>query len=256
MIAPVCPFVWHDLITTDTKASKAFYAKVLGWTMQDFPGGNEYTVVSVGSTGVGGIMPMPQQALNRGAPAFWQGYISVPDVDAWALRIKAKGGALIEPPKDIPNIGQFALVADLYGAVFIIFKPSGEGTPSLSLRTPGTVGWNELHSGDGVAAFEWYSELFGWAKERDMDMGPMGIYRLFSTGGQDAVGGIMTKMADASAAFWAYYFNVDAIDSAIERVKTFGGKVLNGPMEVPGPMFTANCQDPQGARFSLVAPKR
>ena len=33
-------------------------------------------------------------------------------------------------------------------------------------------------------------------------------------------------------------------------------EILNGPMEVPGPMWIANCMDPQGAAFSLVAPKR
>ena len=56
--------------------------------------------------------------------------------------------------------------------------------------------------------------------------------------------------------FWAYYFNVDALDAAIERVLGAGGKVMNGPMEVPGPMFIANCQDPQGTWFSMVAPQR
>jgi predicted enzyme related to lactoylglutathione lyase len=89
-----------------------------------------------------------------------------------------------------------------------------------------------------------------------MDMGPMGVYRLFSTGGADAAGGMMNKMAEAPSPFWAYYFNVDALDAAMERVKGAGGKVMNGPMEVPGPMFIANCQDPQGAWFSMVAARR
>lgn len=257
MTAPICPFVWHDLITTDTAAAKVFYAQVLGWSMQAFPGENEYTVVSAGSVGVGGIMPIPAQACERGAPACWQGYISVPDVDAYAARIQAKGGATVQAPQDIPNVGRFAVVADLHGAVFTLFKANGEAAASSpSQRVSGTVGWNELHAGNGLAAFDWYAELFGWSQVRDVDMGPVGVYRLFSTGGSDAVGGIMTKMPEAPVPFWAYYFNVDALDTAIDRVHTAGGKVLHGPIEVPGPMFIANCQDPQGAWFSMVASQR
>jgi predicted enzyme related to lactoylglutathione lyase len=79
---------------------------------------------------------------------------------------------------------------------------------------------------------------------------------LFSTGGPDAAGGMMTKMPEVPGPFWAYYVKVEALDAAIERVLGAGGKVLNGPMEVPGPMFIANCQDPQGAWFSMVAAQR
>lgn len=257
MSTSVCPFVWHDLITTDMAAAKTFYAQVFGWIMQAFPGENEYTVLTAGSTGVGGIMPIPAEASARGAPACWQGYIAVPDVDVWAARVQAKGGSIIQAPQDIPTVGRFAVAADLHGAVFILFKPSGEAAAlKPTPQAPGTVGWNELHAGNGLAAFDWYAELFGWSQVRDMDMGPMGVYRLFSTGGPDAAGGMMTKMPEVSGPFWAFYFNVDALDAAIERVRTGGGKVLNGPMEVPGPMYVANCQDPQGAWFSMVAPRR
>jgi len=257
MTQPACPFVWHDLMTTDTAAAKAFYARVFGWTMQAFPGQANYTVVTAGTVGVGGIMPIPEQARERGAPPSWQGYVAVPDVDAWAVRIQAKGGKIIQAAQDIPEVGRFAVVADVHAAVFIIFKanrepPMANPTP----RAPGTVGWNELHAADGLAAFDWYADVFGWSQVSDIDMGPMGVYRLFATGAADAAGGMMTKMPEAPVPFWTYYFNVDALDPAMERVTQGGGAVRNGPMEVPGPMFVANCQDPQGAWFSMVALRR
>jgi predicted enzyme related to lactoylglutathione lyase len=56
--------------------------------------------------------------------------------------------------------------------------------------------------------------------------------------------------------FWLYYFNVPAIDAALARVSAGGGKVLNGPMEVPGGSWVAQCMDPQGAMFALTAAKR
>lgn len=66
----------------------------------------------------------------------------------------------------------------------------------------------------------------------------------------------MAMPPDLPTPFWAYYFNVDSIDDAIERTTRAGGKVMNGPHEAPGPMFIANGQDPQGAWFSMVAPRR
>ena len=250
------PFVWHDLMTTDVHAAKAFYAEVIGWSMQAFPGSNDYTVVSAGPAGVGGIMPMPPEVLERGVPPCWQGYIGVDDVDACAAKIAAAGGAVIQPPNDIPTVGRFAVVADPQGAVFIVFKPaSSEGGAVAPPGTPGLVGWNELHAADGLAAFDWYAHMFGWTKSHDMDMGPVGIYRIFATGAEP-VGGMMSKMPEVPMPCWAFYFNVDAIDAAIARTVAAGGKLMHGPQEVPGPMYTANCQDPQGAWFAMVAPKR
>jgi uncharacterized protein len=250
------PFVWHDLMTTDVAAAKAFYAHVIGWNMQDFPGGNDYTVLSAGTVGMGGIMALPADVTARGVPPHWQGYIGVDDVDAYAERVQATGGTVHHAPTDIPGVGRFAVAADPQGAVFILFKPgSTEAMPTTSPGTPGLVGWNELHAADGLKAFDWYAGLFGWTVSQDMDMGPMGVYRLFATGGEP-VGGMMTKMPQMPVPCWIYYFNVDGLDAAVERTVQRGGKLLHGPQEVPGPMVIANCQDPQGAMFSMVSVRR
>jgi predicted enzyme related to lactoylglutathione lyase len=41
----------------------------------------------------------------------------------------------------------------------------------------------------------------------------------------------------------------------MKRVEAGGGKVVNGPMQVPGGSWIINVQDPQGAMFSLVSNK-
>ena len=46
---------------------------------------------------------------------------------------------------------------------------------------------------------------------------------------------------------------VDSIKAAIERVNAGGGKVLNGPTQVPGGGWIIQGQDPLGAMFSLVS---
>jgi predicted enzyme related to lactoylglutathione lyase len=85
----------------------------------------------------------------------------------------------------------------------------------------------------------------------------MGIYQLFALGaGGPAIGGMWNKPAAIPATFWLYYFNVEAIDAAVERVKAAGGKIVNGPMEVPGGSFIVQGEDPQGAMFALTAPRR
>jgi predicted enzyme related to lactoylglutathione lyase len=52
------------------------------------------------------------------------------------------------------------------------------------------------------------------------------------------------------------YFKVDDADQRAERVKQLGGKVLNGPMEVPGGDRIAQCVDPQGAMFGIHSSKK
>jgi predicted enzyme related to lactoylglutathione lyase len=66
------------------------------------------------------------------------------------------------------------------------------------------------------------------------------------------LGGMMNKPPMVPVAYWNYYFNVGNIDEAGERVKSAGGQIMNGPMEVPGGDFIITGLDPQGAVFSLV----
>ena len=42
------------------------------------------------------------------------------------------------------------------------------------------------------------------------------------------------------------------IDVATDKVRSGGGTVLNGPMEVPGGAWIIQATDPQGAMFALV----
>ena len=43
-------FVWHELMTTDARAAKTFYGKVVGWGAQDMPmPGMTYTMWMAGA---------------------------------------------------------------------------------------------------------------------------------------------------------------------------------------------------------------
>jgi hypothetical protein len=90
-----------------------------------------------------------------------------------------------------------------------------------------------------------------------MDMGPMGIYRIFDEGDHKQMGdgGMMTKASHIPVSSWKFYFNVDSINAAIERVKSGRGTIIIGPMQAPGGSWIIQAQDPQGAMFSLVSSK-
>jgi predicted enzyme related to lactoylglutathione lyase len=47
------------------------------------------------------------------------------------------------------------------------------------------------------------------------------------------------------------YFRVPDVHAAAERVKANGGKIVTGPMEVPGGDWIVQAMDPQGAMFAL-----
>jgi uncharacterized protein len=244
-------FVWYELMTTDTAAAKAFYAKVVGWGTRGAPApGPAYTWFTAGGALVAGLTGLPEDGRKMGVTPLWIGYVSVNDVDAIAARIKHLGGVLHVPPTDIPHISRFSVVADPQKAMLALVKWRTPGEQqSVEPGKPGHVGWHELLAADGQKAFAFYGELFDWHKA-DADIGPMGTYQMFSAGGQ-TIGAMCTKPRTDPVPFWLYYFNVDNINAATERVMAGGGQVVDGPHDVPGGAWIARCTDPQGAMFAL-----
>ncbi len=249
-------FFWYDLITTDTKAAAKFYGAVVGWQTQDSgTPGHDYTLFTVDGVGRLGLMSPPKDMPKM--PPVWMGYIAVDDVDKAAAQIKTLGGALGREPVEVPNVIKFAPVSDPQGVGFLIAKGLvHDAMPKVAPGTPGMIGWHELFAADGTTALDFYEKMFGWTKSESFDMGAMGIYQLFKTGGELDAGGCMTKPQDMPAPpHWAYYINVPAIRDAATRVTDNGGKILMGPHQVPGELWIVQCMDPQGAAFNLLAPK-
>jgi predicted enzyme related to lactoylglutathione lyase len=246
-------FFWYELMTSDPEAARKFYGDVVGWGVQD--GTDGYRLFTTEGRGVAGLMELPEHVREGGGQPCWMGYISVDDVDEAVEEIEEEEGEVHRAPFEIPGIIRLAVVADPQGAVFVVAKGLIEAPPESAPGTPGTVGWHELYAEDAEEAFAFYESLFGWTKTDTMDMGPSGVYRMFAMGGP-TVGGMMDKPEQVPVACWLFYFNVPALDAAIERLKAGGGQVIVGPIEVPGGLWIVQGTDPQGAHFALVAPKR
>ena len=245
-------FVWSELLTTDPAAAESFYKKVVGWTSKPFGPDGSYTVLNNSSaSGVGGIMKLPDQAKQMGAPPHWMMYIGTPDVDGMAMRIAQMGGKVHKQPADLPTVGRFAVVQDPYGASFAIFTPKpAPGSPPMKKGPIGDFSWFELYTPNPEGAWKFYSTLFGWEKTSAMDMGEMGVYQMFGRGGGIPNGGIMKPPPGAPPA-WMPYAMVKDAKAAAAAATANGGKIINGPMEVPGGDLIAVGIDPQGAAFAV-----
>ncbi len=237
-------FVWHELLTTDTAAAATFYAKVLPWRTQpsNMPG---YTIFMAGGMQVAGLMALPADAAGA---AHWLMYVGTPDVDATVAQAQGLGAKVWKAASDIPNVGRFAVLSDPQGATFAVFTP-GSGPPP---GTPpqGGFSWHELQTTDVDAALKFYGELFGWSKGVGHDMGAMGVYQLFEHGGA-AVGGMCNTQGPQTAPSWLSYVHVADSGRAVSAAKAAGGRLLHGPVEVPGGSWIALFLDPQGGAFAV-----
>jgi hypothetical protein len=243
-------FAWYELMTTDVAAAKAFYAIVVGWDARDASTADlPYTLFTAAEAVVGGLINLPNEARKKGATPRWMGYVAVNDVDATTDQLKRLGGAVYVPPTDT-NIGRISVVADPQTATLALVDGLKLGEVQPAERDqPARVGWHELLAADPNKAFVFYDKLFGWQKA-DAESGSIETYQLFSAGGH-IIGGMFSKREREPFPFWLYYFNVDDIDVATQRVKSHGGRIFEGPIEVPGGAWVARCIDPQGAMFAL-----
>jgi predicted enzyme related to lactoylglutathione lyase len=247
-------FIWHELMTTDPDAAGNFYSTVVPWKTQP-SGMPSYTLWMSGKTRAGGLMALPDGESN-GTPPHWIIYIGTPDVDATVEAAQKLGGKVLKAASDIPNVGRFAVLSDPQGAAFAAFTPApGSSDGGSAGGGVGDFTWHELATTDLDAALQFYSELFGWSKGASHDMGAMGPYQLVSHGGQD-VGGVY-KARDASVPpSWLSYVRVPDAGKAANAAKTAGGRVLNGPIEVPGGSWIVMMLDPQGGAFAVVEPPK
>jgi predicted enzyme related to lactoylglutathione lyase len=241
-------FVWHELLTTDTAAAGAFYPRVAGWKSQSWEKDSSYTLWVGRSGPMGGVMRLPEGA--DAAPSHWMPYISTPDVAATVEAARNLGARVCKDTTEIPNGGTFAVLADPQGATFAVHATSMPTGSAGGLPNEGDFSWHELATTDIDAALPFYSELFGWEAGPKHDMGEMGYYQLFTHGGRQ-VGGIYKMMPGVTTPHWLSYVRVSDVGKATKAAKAAGGRVVNGPMEVPGGDWIAQLIDPQGAMFAV-----
>ncbi len=257
-MSPTVPrgrFVWHELLTTDPDAAIPFYTRLIGWRVVRFEQDPSYRIFTLKGTPISGLMKLPEDAQEGGAPPNWLSYVGVPDVDATVRQAVGLGARTFVEGMDIATVGRIAVLADPQGAAFAVYTPARPG-PTGDDAPAGDFSWHEYYAVDWKSAWEFYRALFGWEKDSEMDMGPMGTYWMFRrAGGTRALGGFFNKPPNVPVACWLPYVKVPSADKAAERASAARGKVVMGPMDVPDGSRIAQIVDPQGAMFAVHAEK-
>tara|TARA_R110000823_G_scaffold171736_6_gene304114 strand:- start:4629 stop:5426 length:798 start_codon:yes stop_codon:yes gene_type:complete len=256
-------FIWYELLTDNSEAALAFYSALLGWqATESGQPGMDYRILHARDEDtdephdIGGLMQLTDEMRQGGARPVWMGYIGADDVDQTVANIAAAGGSVHMPATDIPEVGRIAMVTDPQGAAFYVMRSfSSETSLAFASDKPrvGHCAWNELVTTNPQAAKAFYFREFGWSKDGEMDMGPMGNYEFIRHNG--VIGALMPKPEEMPMPMWQYYFRCADIDLASSTVTANGGQILNGPQEIPGGDFTIQGMDPQGALFALVGSK-
>ena len=257
---PVGAFIWYELMTSDANAAARFYGDVVGWTIAPEADPNtdiDYRMLGRDDGGhAGGMLQLSPEMQHHGAHPIWLPYFHVADVDAAIAAMVADGAHVIMPAVD-HEVGRFAMLSDPQGVAFYLMKPippSGMAGMASDVFAPNTVqhtAWNELASPDLAGAKTFYGKHCGFEFNETMPMGPMGDYCFIDHGGM-RVGAIMQRHDESMPAQWVMYFRVPNVNTARAAIEAGGGKVTNGPHEVPGGDHVVIALDPQGAKFGVV----
>jgi predicted enzyme related to lactoylglutathione lyase len=114
-------FCWNELYTSDPRKAADFYSGLFGWTKDprhmDF---GEYFIFKNGNAQIGGMM---QLAKEWGpVPPYWLVYFAFDDCDRTVEKAKGAGAKVMMPPRDIENVGRFAILTDPQGAGFAVIE--------------------------------------------------------------------------------------------------------------------------------------
>ena len=114
---------WNELATRDLAAARAFFEKLMNWTIKDgdVGDGNTYTSIFLDGEHPNGGMIQMDENWPAEVPPHWTTYFTVDDVDAVAAKVEELGGSVRVPPQDIA-VGRFSGLADPDGGAFTVIK--------------------------------------------------------------------------------------------------------------------------------------
>lgn len=114
--------VWIELATPDPDAALDFYGQLFGWSKHGaMPMGEmgEYAFIGTEDFRPGAMM----SSEATGAPARWNWYVHVPDIDAAIATAQEQGGTLVDGPHEIPGGDYSAHIKDPQGSSVGVVGP-------------------------------------------------------------------------------------------------------------------------------------
>ena len=121
--SPRGTFLRDELITEDVELAKIFYGDLFAWQANSVarePMGNYTLFKGADDTDAVGVM---KRSLGAAGSAIWVTYLATDDVNSTVDKAKKLGAIVHIEATDVPNMGQFAVLADPTGAVFGLLLP-------------------------------------------------------------------------------------------------------------------------------------
>ena len=247
MLAVPGEFVWHELVTDDQSASRAFYGSLFGWTFDAGDGVNPgYTIIKHDGVPIGGIVPRTRTP-ETPFIAQWLAYVVVPDLDVAVEVFTQQGGQVIRGPRNLRRDLRVAVVADPQGA------PLGlaSGGPRFDTATPPGLHrwlWMDYVARDAAAALTFYGKALGYRHEVSETRDNF-TYYLLQTDRPRAGLFLSPWTRDTSA--WLPYVRVADPAAMATRAAELGAAVAEAPRPALRHASMAIIVDPAGAPLAL-----
>ena len=199
---------------------------------------------------VAGLFQRPVPSGEHKQPA-WLTFIAVRDAGEADQTAVAHGGKVLAPPRDYPERGRQAILADPQGAVFAVLQ-SSSGDPADVLPPMGGWIWSSLITTDPNAGAGFYQALFGYEVfELPSEDGREHLL-LASDGYARATANSPPVTAPNLPSHWVNFVRVANVAEASRKAVALGGRVLVQPhLDRHGEMV-AVMADPSGAPVGLL----
>lgn len=215
-----------SLRVPDAGRAAAFYAHVLGWTVDTA----SHRVIST---------ELPTGIHAAAEPGLFCGY-AVTDIAAARNTIISAGGSVGETRRTEHGVTLDA--TDPQGAPFAVFEPAaGRKRPPLNGSGPGELAYMTYDVPESASFRDFYGRVLGWTFEPGRVADGWQVRDAHPMSG--AAGGSPRRVA---VPMWT----VEDIDAAVARVREAGGTILDEPSRQPYGL-SAECTDDQGSRFYL-----
>lgn len=255
-------FVWTDLSSYDTAASRAFYAAVFGWEAHDMgrisagPADQfgmdrvSYHVATIGSEPAAGIFDMPPFFQKIKMPPFWMSYLAVEDIHAVVATAKTIDGAIVDVEPSPFGTGTMALIRDPLGAGFTCYdgpdiNSKGDGSEY------GRMVWNELITADISAVEQFYRDVLGLDLITDADFDGTRAKLVNAKGEEIAAIQELDESIRSEKVYWMPFFSVDVLAAFVLKLEKAGGQVMTRTEHGPS-LDNALCSDNTGAAFGVT----
>jgi len=243
--------VFVELVTPDIAAAKQFYAGMFGWTFRDLQfDGIKYAQASLNGHPVSGLIQRDVPAGEHRQPA-WLTFLSVRDVAAAKTTALQHGAKVLLEPRDFPDRGWEAVLADPQGAVFALLA-SSSGDPPDVMAAPGDWIWSSLVTSDPDTGAAFYQALFDYEVfELPTENGAEHLLLASDTYARASVNSPPANATNFHP-HWLNFVRVDDTEKMTAKAVALGGRVLVNPRVDRHGGKVAVVADPLGAPFGLL----